>query len=260
MIKFLKYELKRSRGFFLLMAFISLISSLVIGLLTRLDGISINEKGSIFVLILAQGLVILTISLVYFAMRFKRDIFDKTSYISFTINISVGKILFAKLITSLIISFLIMLIYFLGLFIISLIFSITIFTRFNIRGVLSYSFILGLYFSMAYLIILLGISLSRVKIFKRYYSFVTIVLAIVVFSLILWAFRNIYRLSPTIININSFSLQRIYQINGIDVSMIYTDLSGKVLGLNIWTLILAFLINFLSFFINTYLIEERIDF
>lgn len=262
MIKYLRYELKRSRGFLLLEIFLSLLSASLISLMAKSDNLGLNNKdGSIFILIVAQGLIILAISLIFFASRFKRDIFDKSSYITFTINISVGRVLMAKFLASLIVALIASLAYALGLISLSLIVNIGEIRRvFTLGRVLSFGFVLGLYYSMAYLLLVLGLSLSRVKIFKRYYTFVTIVLSIILFSLIIWIFRNIYVISPFCLNLRNFSLENLVHINGIDISMIYMGLDGKILGINVWTTLLSLLIIAISFFTNEYLIEERIDF
>ncbi|NVF12057.1 ABC transporter permease [Anaerococcus sp. AGMB00486] len=262
MIRYLRYELKRSSGFLLLEIFLSLLSASFIGLMAKSDNLGVNDRQlAILILIIAQGIIILAISLIYFASRFKRDIFDKSSYITFTINISVGKVLMAKFLASLIVAFISIFTYIFWLLFSSFILSIKEITiAFTVGRISTFSFVLGLYYSMAYLLLVLGLSLSRVKIFKRYYNFVTIVLAIVLFSLIIWIFRNIYVLSPVCLNLRNFSLENLIHINGVDISMVYMGLDGKILGINVRTSLLSLLIITISFFINEYLIEERIDF
>lgn len=262
MIKYLRYELKRSRGFLLLEIFLSLLSVALIGFVGKNNIFDLNNRqSSIFILILAQGLILQAISLIFFASRFKRDIFDKSSYITFTINISVAKVLMAKFLASLLVILTTLIFYILALILLAVLFDMgEILGLLSLGRILLFGFVMGLYYSMAYLLLVLGLSLSRVKIFKRYYNFVTIVLSIILFSLIIWIFRNIYVISPLCLNLRNFSLDRLIHINGIDISMIYMDLSGQIIGINVWTVFLSLLIIAISFFVNEYLIEERIDF
>lgn len=262
MIKYLRYELKRSRSFFLVILFLSLLSVSFISLLANSDSFGVNnKKGSIFILVVAQEIIILIMSLIFFVMRFRRDIFEKSSYITFTINISVGRVLFAKFLASLLAALFSIIVYLLNFLIVSLFLDIKIiFDMVSIGGILLYGFVIILYYAIAYLLLILGLSLSKVKIFKKYYNFVTIVLSILIFSLIIWIFRNIYILSPISLNLRNFSLETLVHVNGIDVFMVYLDLDGKILGINVWTSLMSFFVIAISFFINEYLIEERIDF
>ena len=174
MIKFLKYELKRSRGFFLIMAIFAIISQALLGIFYKFNSFEMENKNtSFFILLISLALIILSISLIFFTVRYKRDIFDKSSYITFTINISVSKIILAKFLASLIFGFL-SLVIFVG----SLIFT-TKFLGINeslnnisIKVLILYVFVSEIYYSIAYLLLVFGITLSKVQIFIRYYSFV----------------------------------------------------------------------------------------
>ena len=262
MIKFLKYELKRSRGFFLIMAIISIISQALLGIFYKFNSFDVEDKNtSIFILIFFLALIILSICLIFFTIRFKRDIFDKSSYITFTINISVAKIIFAKFLASLLLGFL-SLVVFLGSFILTTKFLLTgqNFNNISLKVLIIYVFVCEIYYSIAYLLLVFGITLSRVQIFRRYYSFVSVVLSIVLFTIIVWLLRNIYTISPVILRFKDFAIQRVININGIDISMLYNGVDGKILGINIWMLVFSILIIAVTFFYNVYLIEEKIDF
>lgn len=262
MIKYLRYELKRSRSFLLFLVFLSLLSSSLIAFFYKINNAIIaSNRESTFILYIAQGLVLLTMALVFFAVRFKRDIFDKSSYITFTINISIGKVLMAKFFASLIGFLLISLSYYLSLILLAKIFSFWIlFENVSLKLFISYGLVLSLYYGLAYLLLVFGIILARVKIFRRYYNFVTIVLAITIFSLIIWIFRNIYVILPTSLNLSNLSIERLVYVSGIDISMIYFGIDGKIIGINVWTFLFSVLIMAILFFVNEYLIEERIDF
>ena len=62
------------------------------------------------------------------------------------------------------------------------------------------------------------------------------------------------------ISFKNFSIQRLININGIDISMLYNGIDGKIIGINIWMLIFSILIIAVTFFYNVSLIEEKIDF
>lgn len=262
MIKFLKYELKRSRGFFLIMALFAIISVSLIGIFYKFNSFDMENKNfSFFILILALGLIILSICLIFFTIRFKRDIFDKSSYITFTINISVAKIIFAKFLASVLVGFLSLFIFIGALIIGSNILGISkSLLDISSLNLLAYVGVSEIYYSIAYLLLILGMTLSKVQIFKKYYSFVTVVLSIVIFTLVVWLLRNIYQLSPLALSFKNFSIQRLININGIDISMLYNGIDGKIIGINIWMLIFSILIIAVTFFYNVFLIEEKIDF
>ena len=262
MIRFLKYELKRSRGFFLLMALFAIISQGLVGIFYKLNSFGLENKNtSFFILLIALALIILSVCLIFFTIRYKRDIFDKSSYITFTINISVAKIIFAKFLASLVIGFL-SLVVFVGSLIISSKFLGIYDDLINIsmKVLFVYIFVLEIYYSIAYLLLVFGITLSKVQIFRRYYSFVSVVLSIVLFTIIVWLLRNIYTISPVVLRFKDFAIQRIININGVDISMLYNGVDGKVLGINIWMLTFSILIIAVTFFYNVFLIEEKIDF
>lgn len=262
MIKFLKYELKRSRGFFLLMALLSIISVAITGVFYKFNSFDMENKNfSFFILLLALALIILSICLIFFTVRFKRDIFDKSSYITFTINVSVARIIFAKFLASVLVGFLSLLIFVGTLILGANILEISKgLVNISPSSLLAYVVVSGIYYSIAYLLLTLGMTLSKVQIFKRYYSFVTVVLSIVLFTIVVWLLRNIYQISPVVLSLKNFSIQRLININGIDISMLYNGLDGKIIGINIWMLIFSVLIIALTFFYNVFLIEEKIDF
>ena len=259
MIKFLKYELKRSRGFFLIMALFAIISVSLIGIFYKFNSFDMENKNfSFFILILAFGLIILSICLIFFTIRFKRDIFDKSSYITFTINISVTKIIFAKFLASVLVGFLSLFIFIGALIIGSNILGISKgLLDISSLNLLAYVGVSEIYYSIAYLLLILGMTLSKVQIFKKYYSFVTVVLSIVLFTIVVWLLRNIYQLSPLVLSFKNFSIQRLININGIDISMLYNGIDGKIIGINIWMLIFSILIIAVTFFYNVFLIEDR---
>lgn len=262
MIKFLKYELKRSRGFFLIMAIFAMISQALLGIFYKFNSFEMENKNtSFFILLVSLALIILSISLIFFTVRYKRDIFDKSSYITFTINISVSKIIFAKFLASLIFGFLSLVIFVGSLILTTKILGISkILNNISIKVLMLYVFVCEIYYSIAYLLLVFGITLSKVQIFRRYYSFVSVVLSIVLFTIIVWLLRNIYTISPIILKFKDFSIQRVININGLDISMLYNGVDGKVLGINIWMLVFSVLIIAVTFFYNVFLIEEKIDF
>ena len=172
-----------------------------------------------------------------------------------------AKIIFAKFLASLLLGFL-SLVVFLGSFILTTKFLLTSqnFNNISLKVLMIYVFVCEIYYSIAYLLLVFGITLSRVQIFRRYYSFVSVVLSIVLFTIIVWLLRNIYTISPVILRFKDFAIQRVININGIDISMLYNGVDGKILGINIWMLVFSILIIAVTFFYNVYLIEEKIDF
>src|SRR5699024_5862412 len=186
------------------------------------------------------------------------DLFSKSSYFTFTINLSTAKIMFSKLLAGLLISFLSLLI-FIGAFILSYkIFGIdgsTIKNSFN--GLVLFSILV--YWLLAYVFLSIGVSLSKVKFLNRYYEFVSIILSTVLLVLVMWVMRNLYRLKSTMIDVKDFSIKTISNINGIDFFMVYYDINNKAIGINLWILLLAAFLIVFGFFINVYLVEEKID-
>lgn len=258
MIRFLKYELKRTRNYKLYL-FLAIISILIL-LNLLYKHTSIGKTSSISIYFVTLMAIVFSINILYFTNRYRKDIFSKSSYLTFTINVSTTKIILSKIICGIITTFLTLILFTilfesLGLFINGNSFL----TTWNIKFKLILLFVIILYWTMSYMIIIFGISLSRVKIFKRYYEFVTMVLSIVILTLVIWIMRNIYTSYPLVIDLNNFSLRMVNSINGIDISMLYLGAGNSILGINmIMVLISIFAIVFV-FFANNYILEEKID-
>lgn len=252
--KFLRYELKRSKFFLAFMAVAGLFFSLIINFLYRKNSNLEFSMGLGFYLVLA---VIFLVDLIYFVARFRKDIFSKSSYFTFTIDLSTGKIIFSKYLASFVISLLTMLV-FVG--------SFKIFSRaFGITGDLLKSFnrvaflSVLIYWLLSFAFLTIGVSLARVKIFNKYYEFVSLVLSVVLLVLLMWVMRNIYRLKPLMVDLTNFSIKNLSLINGVDFFMVYYDISQKPVGVNLWIFLLSLFFIAFGFFINLYLIEEKID-
>lgn len=255
MKKFLTYEIKRSFNYLTFMAIAGLFFSIIVNFIFK------KIKGDDFSLIVGFYLligVIFLVDLIYFTYRFRNDLFSKSSYFTFTINLPTSKIVFAKLLAGLIITFL-SLIIFVGAFsLISEIFEIAgqnMKSSFN--GFVLFSILI--YWILAYVFLTIGVSLSRVKLLNRYYEFVSIILSIVLLVLVMWVMRNLYRLKATMISIKDFSIRTLSNINGVDFFMVYYDINHKAIGINLWILLLAAFLIVFGFFVNVYLIEEKID-
>lgn len=112
---------------------------------------------------------------------------------------------------------------------------------------------------MAYALLTLAISLTRVKFFRRYYDFVSIVLFVVIFTLILALLRYVYVRLPYMIDFEDFAVRYVRQINGFDLSMLYMNLDGKIIGMNIYDLFISIFTIVISFVANIYVVEYKID-
>lgn len=255
MKKFFSLELKRSRYFLAFLAVFALIFSLITNFIFKIYKAS--ELGLALGFYCLVGLVFL-INLLYFTSRYRKDLFSKSSYFTFSINVSTGKIILSKLLAGALLSLL-------SLFVFVRIFFI--FTKaFGLDGMaLKSSFdssvliSLILYWLLAYVYLTVALSLSKVKIFNKYYDFVTIVLAVVFLVLVMGVMRNLYRLKPTIIDLTDFSIRNLTRINGVDFFMVYYDINHRAIGLNLWILLLTVFLIIFGFFINVYLVEEKID-
>lgn len=255
MSKFLSYEIKRSYRYLASMAIFALVFSIITNFIFKIfKGTNLSLSLG-FYLILG---VIFLINLVYFTYRYRKDLFSKSSYFTFSINLSTGKIILAKLFAGLIVSFLSLLVYVLFFAMVS---GISGFDRSKLLLSFGpYVFIsIMIYWLLAYVFLTIGVSLSRVKIFKKYYEFVTVLLSVVGLVLVMGLMRNIYRLSPTIVDIKDFSIRTLTRINGIDFFMVYYDINNRALGINLWILILASFLIIFGYFINVYLVDEKID-
>lgn len=260
MIKFLKYELKRTKSFFVTTSLLSIVFAIIIKilLLTRVD-LKRNFENMTLFFFLITLLVILIVDIVYFASRYKRDIFSKTSYITFTINISTGKIILAKVLAALITSLLTAFIFGISFFVFD---SIKEPSEFLVGSFLSYGPLclisIFIYWVMAFLFLILGINLSKVKIFNNYYEFVSIILSLMAFTIVIWLLRTAYTALPYMLNVKNFSLIKVLGISGVDVLMVYFGANGPM-GINIVMLLISILTIVLVYFANIYVLEEKID-
>ncbi|MDO4662538.1 MAG: ABC transporter permease [Tissierellia bacterium] len=272
MFNFLKYEFKRSRKFNLFFFFLSLIITVLFAIVLwnvlkntsyDIDISSVFESAFVFMIF-----VVLSINLLYFLRRYRNDIFSKSAYLTFTLDISTNKLFLAKMITALIVTLINEIIF-------TVIFSFMNFfmnRRFNIDNLLTkigmgnfirlflYSIlILSIFWLMAYALLTLAISLTRVKFFRRYYDFVSIVLFVVIFTLILALLRYVYVRLPYMIDFEDFAVRYVRQINGFDLSMLYMNLDGKIIGMNIYDLFISIFTIVISFVANIYVVEYKID-
>lgn len=255
MSKFFYYEIKRSRRYLASMAIFSIVFSILTNLIFKIFKSSNLSQALGFYLVLG---VVFLIDLVYFTYRYRRDLFSKSSYFTFSINLSTGKIILSKLLAGFVINFLSLLI-FVGAFNLSnSIFGFD--RRLALLGFGPYVFLsILIYWLLAYIFLTIGVSLSKVKIFNRYYEFVTTVISVVCLVLVMWVMRNLYRLKSTIVDLKDFSIRTISRINGVDFFMVYYDINHRAIGINLWILVLACFLIIFGFFINVYLVEEKID-
>lgn len=255
MRKFLKLEVKRTGAYLFFMSIFSLVFSIITNFILKIFTSGDLGMGLGFYLLL--GLVFLS-NLIYFISRYRRDLFSESSYFTFSINLSTGKIILTKLIASLLISFISLLV-FVGIF-----FLVNKTFDFSKTGLLHsfdpYVFAsVLLYWLLAYVYLTMALSLSRVKIFNKYYEFVTIVLALVFLVLVMGLMRNLYSLRPTIIDLSDFSIRNLTGVSGMDFFMVYYDINHRAIGINLWILLLTLFLIVFGFFINVYLVEEKID-
>lgn len=255
MNKFLKMEMKRSRRFLIFITIFSALFSIIINFVNYFSKASDYSLLISFYVLLG---IILLINLIYFVNRYRMDIFAKSAYLTFTINLSTAKIMFVKFISGVFFG-LLTLVEFVVFFLIgNMIFSYDLFMIFKSFNLLV-AICIMLYWSMAYVLLLLGVSLSKVKIFNKYYEFVTIVLSIVVYILILWLMKNLYTIKAIMLSFKSFALVNLSNINGIDIFMLYYDSNNKLIGINVWMLLICLFVIVFGFFVNIFLLEEKID-
>jgi hypothetical protein len=257
MRKFLFYELKRTKRFIEIMGLFSLLFAIMLTFLSRKTAINMVGKDySLLISFILVSLIILLINLIYFINRYRADIFNKSSYFTFTINLSSGKILFAKFLAALIVSFLSIMFFTL----IFLLLGRNIEMKNLVKTFMPQIFpVLLLYFALSYQLLALGVSLSKVKIFSKYYEFVSLVVAIMIFTILTFILRNIYHLFPLMINFKDFSIREANPINGVDILMLYFGLDNSILGINLRMLLLTVFVIIFVFFANIFVIEEKID-
>lgn len=254
MKKFLSYELKRSLNYLLSLTIASIFFTIILMFIYKKNTVEAFTVGIGFYIVLA---IVFLVNIIYFVYRFRKDLFSKSAYFTFTINLSTTKIIFSKLLSGFIVSFLTILVYWLQFKILLQIFNFkqNILQSFNF-----YVFIVILiYWILSYVFLILGVSISKIKIFNRYYEFVSLVLSVVFLVLLMWFMRNLYRLKALMISFSNFSIRNLTNINGVDFFMVYYNVNHKAIGVNLWILLLSIFFIVFGFFINVYLLEEKID-
>ncbi|MDD7306450.1 MAG: hypothetical protein PUG67_07650 [Peptoniphilaceae bacterium] len=254
MNKLFYYEIKRSYRYLAFMAIFAWVFAIITNFIFKIFKSSSLLISLGFYLVLG---VIFLINLVYFTYRYRRDLFSKSSYFTFSISISTSKIILAKLLAGLMSCFICLGLYVGAFDLINLAFGLD---RTALLSFSSYAlFSILLYWLLAYVFLTIGINLSKVKLFKKYYEFVSLVFSVVMLVLVMWIMRNLYRLKPLMIDLKDFSIRSLSRVNGVDFFMIYYDINNRVLGINLWILLLACFLVAFGFFINVYLVEEKID-
>lgn len=266
MFKFLNYELKRSAKFIVQSFFISLIISFIfmfMNIINEHEKMAIKHDDLMLTAVLITIFCVMAINLLYFLSRYRKDIFSKSSYLTFTLDVKASSIFLSKIICALLIFILNEIVFVCVFYFINSLVSyetIELFRRIDFVRIFQIGLmIISLYYLVIFLLLSLAISLSRVKFFNRYYDFVTIVLYVVLFTLFSAFLRYVYVKMPYMLSFDPINITKVGIINGIDLTMLYMGVDGTISGINILMPAFSFLIILLSFIHNMILIENKID-
>lgn len=261
MLKFLKYEIKRTKKYSIFFLLISLIFSISIWSIAYIQ----KDKFNLFSLVNTSFLFLLFVflltNLIYFLLRFRKDIFSKTSYLTFTLDISTLKVFTAKFFAALFLNLFLIFCYYLNFLIVKKLFELIL--KFNTTEIFPYRFIsviliLEIYWLMAYELLTLAFSFSKVKFFRKYFDFVSITFFTVLYVVLIGIMRNIYILFPYSFKITG-NIIKIKKIIGIDFLMIYFNKNLSMIGINIYMIFFSFSVILISFILNLFIVKNKAD-
>lgn len=272
MWKFLRYEIKRSGKFILAFSFLSILITILFAVfmvaISSKTRNSTSFESSFNIAFIFLIFVMLVVNLLYFLQRYRKDIFSKSAYLTFTLDISTGGLFFAKLLSAVFITIINQSIFTIFFSIMNAIvnFKYGIENIIHSMGIANFlqiylwaMLIMSLYWLMAYTMLTVAISLTKVKFFRKYYDFVSIVLFVVILTIIVSLIRYFYIALPYVFEAKSFSMKFLNNINGFDISMLYFNIDSSVIGINLVDLILSLFVIITSFVSNLLIVENKID-